>query len=88
MIAAARAARSPRSRCDPGRNRDRYMPARDNPAQRRETAAHATHRRGRNGGSHHAYAVGVDARRRRCDTDPAIVPLHGVGRGAEAKLAR
>jgi hypothetical protein len=28
----------------------------------------------------------VDARRRDCDDAPAIVPLHGVGHGAEAKL--
>jgi hypothetical protein len=28
----------------------------------------------------------VDARRRACEDAPAIVPLHGVGRGAEAKL--
>jgi len=29
----------------------------------------------------------VDARRGGCDDAPAIVPLHGVGHGAEAKLA-
>jgi hypothetical protein len=28
----------------------------------------------------------VDARRRDCDDAPAIVPLHGVGHGADAKL--
>ena len=28
----------------------------------------------------------MDARRRDCDDAPAIVPLHGVGHGAEAKL--
>ena len=44
--------------------------------------------RGRNPHSRQALADGVDARRRDCDDAPAIVPLHGVGRGAEAKLAR
>ena len=29
----------------------------------------------------------MDARRGGCDDAPAIVPLHGVGHGAEAKLA-
>ncbi len=85
MIAAAHAARSPRSRCGPGRNRDRCTPARGNPASRREKVA--PHRHGRNDCSRHASANGVDARHRRCDTAPAIVPLHGVGHGAEAKLA-
>ena len=42
--------------------------------------------RGRNRRSRHALADGVDARRRDCDDAPAIVPLHGVGHGAEAKL--
>ena len=42
--------------------------------------------RGRNRRSHLAPADGVDARRRDCEDAPAIVPLHGVGRGAEAKL--
>jgi hypothetical protein len=60
----------------------------DSLGPRTETAGLAADHRGRNRRSGHAPADGVDARRRDCDDAPAIVPLHGVGRGAEAKLAR
>jgi hypothetical protein len=53
-----------------------------------EAAGLAADDRGRNRRTRQAPADGVDARRRDCVDAPAIVPLHGVGRGAEAKLAR
>src|SRR5271167_4307297 len=56
-------------------------------APRTEKAGHAAGDQGRNSRSRHAPADSVDARRHGCEDAPAIVPLHGVGHGAEAKLA-
>ena len=80
--------RSQRNRCGLDRNRCRRAPGRDSLGPRREKAGRAAGHHDRNCRSHHAPADGVDTRCRSCEDAPAIVPLHGVGRGAEAELPR
>jgi hypothetical protein len=85
--ADARAVHNRRSRYGPDRNRCRSVPGSGSLAPRTEKAGHTAGHLARNRRCRHAPDNGVDARHHGCEDACAIVPLHGLWHGAEAKLA-